>query len=377
MNKVIGISKALNTPDNAPKLAQVQKPSMLSGQTMTQVANSIVTKDIQQAKQPTTVTTTAAPQKYEVTECYYTIKNMFAQPAITELYITAQAWTKLMCFIHLVGDYEISGFGRIQTEEIPDGQRSVVTDFDIIKQEVKSAYVESDAQAVMDFLRKIPADQRNEWTLDWHSHVNMGTTPSGTDWTNYKAMLSARMQKQFPAMIVNKSGNVTAHQIITDAKHPEIKVKVIIEDLTDEQFDSIYKECKEKVETLCRKAAVTTYSYGGSYGWNDSYYKGTGVGFQNSAGSAKKSEKGPLNQKRWWEEDDEEEDEDVRLAEAAGYVFNDMDICPECGCVVEESDRDFKTWGICTHCLDDYKKEGIVERDDYEQPEPSLIKPYK
>ena len=197
MNRVIGISKALSTPDNAPKLAQVQKQSMLGGQTMTQIANNIAAKDIQQT----------APQKYEVTECYYTIKNMFAQPAITELYITAQAWTKLMCFIHLVGDYEISGFGRIQTEDIQDGQRSVVTDFDIIKQEVKSAYVESDAQAVMDFLRKIPTEQRNEWTLDWHSHVNMGTFASGVDEGYQKDLVAQLGQDMFEIfLILNKKG---------------------------------------------------------------------------------------------------------------------------------------------------------------------------
>lgn len=376
MTRLVGISKELNVPDNAPKLATQQ--SMLGGgKTMTQVANQVAaaTKSATITAPAQTVVTNA---KYPVTECYYAVRNMFVQPSITELYITARAWIKLMCFIHLVGEYEISGFGRIQENiETPDGPRLAVTDFDIIKQEVKSAYVESDAQAVMDFLRKLPNDQRNEWTLDWHSHVNMGTTPSGTDWTNYKDMLSARMQKQFPAMIVNKSGNVTAHQIITDAKHPEIKVKVIMQDLTDEQFDSIYRECKEKVETLCRKAVVTTYSYANNYSWNDSYYKGTGVGFQNSAGSAKKSDEKPLSQRRWWEEDDEDEDEDVRLAEAAGYIFT-QDVCPECGLVVEEGDSTFKKWGICSSCFAEYAAEGIVERDDYDsQPETSLIKTYK
>ena len=307
--------------------------------------------------------------KYVVTECYNIVRNMFVQPDITELYITSKAWTKLMCFIHLVGEYEITGFGRIQKDiDTPDGPKLAITDFDIIKQEVRQAYVEAEADAVLDFMRQLPADQRNEWTLDWHSHVNMGVSPSTTDWNNYSSMLTARMNKQFPAMIVNKRGDVSMHQIITAAKHPDIKVKVIMEDLNDAEFSAIYNECKEKVENLCRKApVVTTYT---SYGNKDGAYKGTYTGYNTY--------------KRWWEDDDDEydihdhgyaspksasllnkseaaesiadeEDEDVIAAQKEGYIIEEAYECPYCGLPVSETDKVFPVWGMCEECMADYE----------------------
>jgi proteasome lid subunit RPN8/RPN11 len=314
-------------------------------------------------------------ERYVVTECYDIIRRMYEEPQISELCISSRAWIKLMYFIHLVGDYEISGFGRVQ--KIND--MHVVTDFDILKQEVKQAYVESDADAVLDFIRRTPKEERSEWILDWHSHVNMGTSPSGTDWTNYGEMLKARLNKQFPAMIVNKSGSVTSYQIITAAKHSEIKVtRELPSDLTEEDYVAIYSECKEKVETLCRKAVVTTtYSYGKTTGstWNSSYYnsnhsnyKGTGVGFQekksyptyDSMDDYYDSLGGETQVgKRWWEQD-EDEDDDVKAAQEAGYVIEAAEYCPECGNPVAEDDHEFISWGLCRDCIAEYKAQGFI-----------------
>lgn len=220
--------------------------------------NNVATQKITNTVKPATVS------KYVCCDCFNVLKNMWAEPDYTELIISARAWYKLVAFIHLIGDYEISGFGRIQRQMNGKEEIAVVTDFDIIKQEVKAAYVESDEEAVLDFIMKLPPEQRSEWTLDWHSHVNMGTTPSGTDWDNYSDMLKARMGKQFPAMIVNKSGSITAHQIMSEARHPSIDVKIQKMVLSDTELLAIYNECKEKVENLCTKAVVatTTYSYG-------------------------------------------------------------------------------------------------------------------
>jgi hypothetical protein len=201
---------------------------------------------------------TPKPQ-YQITECFNVLKNLWAQPEYTELVITNRAWYKLIAFINLIGDYEISGFGRVQT--IPDTTGKLVnyvTDFDIIRQEVKEAYVEADADAVAEFILSLKPEERNEWTLDWHSHVNMGTSPSGTDWDNYAEMLRLRLGNQFPSMIVNKQGNITAQQIISDNRHTDIKVYVTTKELPETELVAIYKECKEKVQKLCTLAPKTT-----------------------------------------------------------------------------------------------------------------------
>jgi len=224
-------------------------------------------------------TTPQQPSLYPVTECLQLLQNLFTKPDYERLTITPYAWMKLMAFIHLIGDYEISGFGRIIPDENNE-RAGIVIDFDIIKQEVKAAYVESDADAVLEFIMQIPENERTEWILDWHSHVNMGTTPSSTDWNNYEEMLTARQHKQFPAMIVNKSGDVTAHQIICPDKHPKIEMRLQQATLSNEEIEQIYNECKEKVQNKCTKAnVVTTYnsganvnsSYTGTYYYNNYY----------------------------------------------------------------------------------------------------------
>jgi len=219
--------------------------------------------------------TVQQPNVYPVTECLQLLKNLFTKPDYERLTITSYAWMKLMAFIHLIGDYEISGFGRIIPNE-KDDKNGIIIDFDIIRQEVKSAYVESDADAVLEFIMQIPENQRTEWILDWHSHVNMGTSPSGTDWDNYEEMLAARQHKQFPAMIVNKSGNVSAHQIICPDKHPTIEVSLQHTHLSDAEIEQIYAECKTKVQNKCTKAAVvTTYNSGANvnHSYTGTYYE--------------------------------------------------------------------------------------------------------
>lgn len=305
--------------------------------------------------------------KYIVTECFNLIKKIFEVPVYTELYITSKAWAKLMCFIHLIGEYEISGFGRIQDNiETPDGLKTAITDFDIIKQEVKSAYVESDSQAVMDFIRQVPSDQRNEWTLDWHSHVNMGVTPSGTDWTNYSSMLSARMDKQFPAMIVNKRGEVSIHQIISAGKHPDVRVKIVLEELTEEELSAIYNECKDKIEKFCTKAPAITYK--NNWYSTGSNYQSSRVGYtyQDDMDDYYSRLEGYSRSKKYWWEDKmkaTEEDEEVKKATEEGFVFDSVEYCPECGNPIDENDKSFGFWGICQTCLQEY--DVITGASDY------------
>lgn len=196
-------------------------------------------------------------QSYPVTECKNVIYNLFAKPKYTQLYITKKAYIKLMCYINLIGDYEITGFGRVQDETI--------TDFKIIKQQVRSAYVECDEDAVLEFIRTIPKDQLNEWELDWHSHVNMGTTPSGTDWDNYGTMSNLRGGKQFPIMIVNKYQDFTVKNYIAPNNTPSIQLFINDDEISKEEIDAIYSQVKDEIQANCTKyiapvrQQITTY----------------------------------------------------------------------------------------------------------------------
>ena len=314
-------------------------------------------------------TTTNAIQRsiYPVTECLQFLKNMYTKPEYTDLMITNYAWTKLMAYIHLVGDFEISGFGRIQDNKI--------IDFEIIRQEVKAAYVESDADAVLEFIMSIPADQRTEWTLDWHSHVNMGTSPSSTDWTNYSEMLVARQNKQFPAMIVNKSGNVTAYQIICDNRHTAINITLDTTPMAEQDIEELYAHCKQNVEQKCSKAVTYTYTNtrtsGSTYPANSSYWNNYYDNDEDwydawekkyDAKKKEENEKEELNTIVFDNEKPRVKDTDLTYAqqlqmEAEGYVFDEEtgeaysedEICSECGKPLKtETEMDY---GICFECF--------------------------
>lgn len=186
-------------------------------------------------------------------DCKQLIYNIFAKPKYNELKITKRAYIKLMCYINLIGDFEISGFGRIK-----DG---TIIDFKILKQQVKAAYVECDDNAVLEFIKSVPKKELAEWELDWHSHVDMGVTPSGTDWKNYEDMSALRGYKQFPAMIVNKKQDFTLINYISEENSTDIDLLVTDEEITQKEIDEIYEEAKNDIKTNCTKVVQTTTKF--------------------------------------------------------------------------------------------------------------------
>lgn len=286
-------------------------------------------------------------KEYEVTECMDTIKKLLEQPTYESLTITAEAWAKLLCYIHLIGSNEVTGFGRIVDNK--------VVDFKIIKQTVRSAYVECNEDAVLDFIMSTPAEERGQWILDWHSHVNMSTSPSGTDWGNYESMLAARMGNQFPVMIVNKRTEITAMQYISKHNTPDIDILIENKEIENEKLYDIYNTCKEEIVKLCTEAPKTgVYNNNRvGYNYNNAWQRYTGY-------NTNLWQKSTLDKKDNFdyledEYDDWEDDDDIRVAKAQGYVFeNDKKIaeyCDECGKPLDMANQDERMWGVCSKCL--------------------------
>lgn len=248
-------------------------------------------------------------------ECRQLIYNIFAKPKYKMLKITKRAYLKLMCYINLIGDYEISGFGRIQ-----DG---TITDVKILKQEVKPAYVECDENAVLDFIRSIPREQLAEWELDWHSHVNMSTNPSGTDWSNYEDMSVLRGYKQFPAMIINKKQNYTLINYISEDNSEDIELKITKEEITPEEIDEVYNEASNDIKANCTKAIeVKTNIY--TYNKEKNTVKPTYPTYDEYSGN-------------WWADYDKADDNDF-----VSYH------CKSCGEQLLNSHE--LTTGLCEDC---------------------------
>lgn len=186
--------------------------------------------------------------------CWRSILNLVfpEKPKFSKLTFTYPAWLKLQCYINLVGEYEITGFGRIVVDKI--------VDIKIIPQTVKSAEVDCDIDAMVDFMKQVPKDERGQWILDWHSHVNMGVFMSGTDSSNYEEQLEARLNQQFPVMIVNKKGDVWCQNYMETGLKP---IEVTIDKSSDMDKDTLfelYSQCERDVQTMCKKKEYVTYA---------------------------------------------------------------------------------------------------------------------
>ena len=176
----------------------------------------------------------------KITECLNVIKNLFAEPKYEELQITMQAWIKLMCFVHLVGDKEITGLGKIEN--------GVITDFKIPTQVVDNSTANATNEAMFELLKEIPVEEINNWELDWHSHATFDVFISTTDEKNYELMAKAKGHKQFPILVVNKEGDVCLKNFIHEGKVPDIKLTLLKEELSNDVMEGIYAECKKLVE---------------------------------------------------------------------------------------------------------------------------------
>lgn len=194
-----------------------------------------------------TVTTV---EPLEIEECYAKVTSKFEKPKYEALTFTGYAYLKLMYFIHLVGKYEVSGYGKIVEGKI--------VDLFLPKQTLSSATATIDEDAMVEFLSEIPSDELKYWELDWHSHVEMSATPSATDKTNYQEQADARGNKQFVAMIVNKSENIWCKDVISGVKFSDISLTREEIKLSDKKKRELYEECKAIVLEKCHKRLTVT-----------------------------------------------------------------------------------------------------------------------
>ena len=212
----------------------------------------------------------------EPTDCLGDLLELIypTEPEYTSMVITPLAWCKILCYINLIGDLEITGFGRCTVEN----KQLTVHDVRILRQEVKSASVDCDLDSMNEFLLSIPKEERGQWILDWHSHVNMGTFYSGTDTTNYESQWEARLKHQYPVMVVNKKQDITCGCYCNPNKIVPMSYTVmpIKGSLTKEQITEIYSQCYNDVAKLCSKAKVVTnyyrssnYPFTGTTSWYD------------------------------------------------------------------------------------------------------------
>ena len=176
--------------------------------------------------------------------CYASVLGKFESPKWDKITISAKAYLKLMFFINLVGDHEVTGYGKIINNE--------VVDFSLPKQVLGTLKADVDEQAMTEFVMGKPVDELEYWAVDFHSHNTASTSASSTDKSNYAEQYSMRGNKQFIALIVNKKQEVWCKCVVGGDRFEDVKVEYISPTiLSDKEKLEIYEEAKREVEATC------------------------------------------------------------------------------------------------------------------------------
>lgn len=160
---------------------------------------------------------------------------------------------------------EIAAHGVV---EKLDAQRYLIKDILVYPQKVTAATVAA-TDDYGPWLMELPDDTFNHLRFQWHSHVNMGTSPSGVDDNWYETLLKD-VEDFYIFMITNKRNehfinvyDVTENLIYETS---DITVTVVSEDNCN-IFDWAQSQMKEHLEEPARPTNV--YGYRGGYSYNE------------------------------------------------------------------------------------------------------------
>ena len=139
------------------------------------------------------------------------------------LMFSAEAYTKMRTLVEGINT-EVAWHGTV----FRDGLHFMVTDIIVYPQLVTGTTVESDDAEYSKFLDTLPDETYNAIRLQGHSHVNMGVTPSSTDWSYYEELV-AHVPDFYVTMITNKANAVWAeiYDITNNIVYETADIKLI------------------------------------------------------------------------------------------------------------------------------------------------------
>ena len=276
-------------------------------------------------------------------DCKQYLSNLFTVKLPQKITFTKQAWLKINCYINLIGDLEITGFGRIDAD-------GLVTDIAITKQAVKPAYCNSTVEQMTEFMMSLPREEWGQWNFDWHSHVNMGVFASGTDTANYKVMSEARLGKPFPFLIINKRQETFCANYLGNGRYDNISVEYDGEEVSTKELLAIYEFCKKDITEKCTESVTYTYANPKSTVSNyNNYYAGANAYTKPSAndnynGYYEYDEYGVEDYEDWYNKNNP-----LTFENDCNNINEQRQICKACG-VELYSDLEIEQ-GHCEECL--------------------------
>lgn len=182
-----------------------------------------------------------------------------------KLFITASAYLKMMLYVRDT-DTEIAWHGtavRTTANTTLLTAEFLIKDVFLYPQIVRAATVDTDQEKYNQWVTELDDETFNEMRFQGHSHVNMGTSPSGVDTTYYDSILDTLKIEQpdsfYIFTIMNKRGET--YLIIYDLAKNIVYSKEDIEVHIFQGNTDIMRQISEQKDHFCEKPTVTTPIY--------------------------------------------------------------------------------------------------------------------
>ena len=210
----------------------------------TPIREQIKQKLIEQYDSTTYMNTDTIKVQVNISELLdlYVKENNIPEPTV---YITTQAYTKMRMLVDKTTT-EIGWYGTVTKVPGLTGVY-VIEDIIVYPQKVTGATCEQLDNKMFEFEMSLTTDQVNHKRFHGHSHVNMGTTPSGVDEQFYHDILT-QVTDFFIITVTNKRNEYTTR--LYDMEHNILFTDVPISVIDDEglELDLWYEESKKQLE---------------------------------------------------------------------------------------------------------------------------------
>lgn len=170
------------------------------------------------------------------------------------IYITSNAYIKMRMLVDK-NDKEIGWYGIVN--EMPGLQATyIIEDIIVYPQKVTGVTVEQDEDRMFEFEMSLTTEQVNHKRFHGHSHVNMGTSPSGVDESFYQDLLS-QVTDYFIITITNKRNEYTTrfYDVANNILYTDVPIQLIQND--GSLYLDWYETNKEQVKEHTHQTQTT------------------------------------------------------------------------------------------------------------------------
>lgn len=219
------------------------------------------------------------------------IKTIAAPNEKATLYFDPLAWRKMLALVKEF-DKEVAWHGVAYRGDDETKNEYYITDILVYPQKVTGATVNTDQEKYEMWLMQHEDEVFNNIRMQGHSHVNMGTTPSGVDETHQAKILEQLEDDMFYIFLIWNKSNSKFIKIYDLKKNILFETDDVSVEVLDDGsgIDEFLADAKKLVEDK----PITTYYSGGYYSRNSygtSYYNGGNYGNTQKSNDKKDKDK--------------------------------------------------------------------------------------